>query len=276
MLNDADIDIACICVPHNKTIPIAIDCLDTGCHVFAEKPPGTCLDDVKQLQSVMHEHPELKVKFGFNHRYYSHIQKAHSIIYNGDFGEVLWMRGIYGKAHLENWRSNKELAGHGILLSQGIHMLDLMRYLSSDEFIVNDALMRNEEYADGIEDNVFVLMRSKAKHIDASIHSSSILWDNTFSLHIGLAEGLIKIEGLNTSSRSFGFPEEIRILDSRGKHYYGCPPEDVYYYGIDTSWQEEVDEFVYAIHNKKPIKHGTIHDAVAVMKLIEDIYGYKK
>ena len=61
------------------------------------------------------------------------IIKAKEEVDSGRFGEILWMRGRYGKSVPENfyqdWRSQKELAGGGIFLDQGIHMLDLFMHL---------------------------------------------------------------------------------------------------------------------------------------------------
>ena len=74
-----------------------------------------------------------KLMFGFNHRHHQSIIKAKEEMDSGRFGEVLWMRGRYGKSVPENfyrdWRSKKESAGGGIFLDQGIHMLDLFIHL---------------------------------------------------------------------------------------------------------------------------------------------------
>ena len=64
--------------------------------------------------------------------------EAKKIINKGVLGKLLWMRGIYGKAGSidfhDNWRNYKNFSGGGILLDQGIHMLDLFRYFSNNEF----------------------------------------------------------------------------------------------------------------------------------------------
>ena len=60
------------------------------------------------------------------------------IVDGGELGKVLWMRGRYGKEvdedYFKGWRADPKLAGGGIMLDQGIHMLDLMRHLSLEEF----------------------------------------------------------------------------------------------------------------------------------------------
>ena len=73
-------------------------------------------------------HPSLKLQYGFNHRRHYSVMEAKAMVDSKRFGEVLWLRGAYGKCggiQFENsWRNQSSLAGGGILLDQGIHMLD--------------------------------------------------------------------------------------------------------------------------------------------------------
>ena len=122
---------------YNRYIPeIAVEAISRGIHVFSEKPPGRTLEDVKAIFVAAMENPKVKVKFGFNHRYHEAVKEAKTIVDSGRLGKVIWMRGIYGKAggagYDSNWRNNRDLSGGGILIDQGIHMLDLFRYFSGE------------------------------------------------------------------------------------------------------------------------------------------------
>ena len=44
----------------------------------------------------------------------------------------------------------------------------------------------------------------------------------------------------------------------------------------DDSWKFELDEFINAIKGISKIEHGTIKDAIEIMKLIDKIYDNKK
>ena len=84
------------------------------------------------------------------------------LIEGSEFGKVLWSRGRYGKSVTEDYynqrRSKKELAGGGILIDQGIHMLDLFLYLSGDYDIVK-AEVSNLYWKMDVEDNAFVILK---------------------------------------------------------------------------------------------------------------------
>ena len=87
------------------------------------------------------------------------------VIDSGAYGRVLWMRGRYGKSvdddYLKTWRADRAKAGGGILIDQGIHMLDLFLYFSGGQFDEVAALVSSRYWnIPGIEDNVFAIMRN--------------------------------------------------------------------------------------------------------------------
>ena len=100
--------------------------------MFCEKPPARNTKELKKVLAAEKNNPSLKLMYGFNHRYHESVQDALQIIRNGSLGKVINARGIYGKSRIitynqTEWRTSRELAGGGVLLDQGIHMVDLMR-----------------------------------------------------------------------------------------------------------------------------------------------------
>ena len=78
----------------------------------------------------------IKLKYGFNHRYHDSVCEALRIIKSGELGEIVNLRGIYGKSAIHpiagEWRAERKYSGGGILLDQGIHMIDLMQLFCGD------------------------------------------------------------------------------------------------------------------------------------------------
>ena len=58
------------------------------------------------------------------------------------------MRGVYGKSKLitfnqADWRTRREISGGGVLLDQGIHMVDLMRLFAGEFTQVHSFISNN-------------------------------------------------------------------------------------------------------------------------------------
>ena len=261
----------------NAVIPdVVCYALGKECHVFAEKPPGRSLDDAIRMKNCSLDHPELILKFGFNHRYHNSIIEAKSLIDSGFLGEVVAARGVYGKAadfEKNEWRNDINIAGGGILLDQGIHMLDLLRYMVGD-FTEVEGFTDNLVWKDSpSEDTAFVTMRTSEGKV-ATLHSSAIQWKHKFDLDIVLTGGYIALNGLITSTRSYG---EERITyykkdleQKSGK--MGNPTEYTLCFDEDQSWLLEIEEFYSALVGDRKIVNGTVEDAVEVMKLINRVY----
>ena len=92
-----DIDAVVISVPNYLIKSYVIASLESGKHVFCEKPPGINLPEVLAMKEAM-EKSGCKLMFGFNHRHHQSIIKAKDVVDSGQFGEILWMRGRYGKS----------------------------------------------------------------------------------------------------------------------------------------------------------------------------------
>ena len=271
-----DLDAVFVCTPNNVTAEIVAAALDGGKHVFAEKPPARNLQEIQAILAATSRHPELKVKFGFNHRYHESVRQAYALIQSGRLGETMWLRGIYGKSGAKDfaheWRSQRDIAGGGILLDQGIHMLDLFR-LFCGEFQEVKSFVTNGYWPIDVEDNAFVLLRNQRGQI-AFLHSSSTQWKHTFLLEIFLTGGYVTISGLVTSTRSYG--RETLIIGRRQfedeAFALGNPSEEIVYFDDNPSWEREIDEFADCILHDRPVQVGSPQDAYHVMELIARIY----
>ena len=276
-LLDACPDMIFVCT-YNRDIPkISIDAIARGIHVFSEKPPGRTLEDVKAIYDTVVKNPGVKVKFGFNHRYHEVVIEAKSIVDRGRLGKVMWLRGIYGKAggpgYDNGWRNNRDISGGGILIDQGIHMLDLFRYFSG-EYDEVKSFINSSYWKVDVEDNVFAILRNSLIDQTAMIHSSATQWRHKFLLEIYMEKGYLEIDGILSSTQTYG-RESLKIarcvFDEKG-YPLPNPQETMTYYEDDNSWNDEISDFIDCIMHDKPISNGGIEDAVKTMDLVQRIY----
>jgi len=274
---DQDIDVIFVSLPNYLAAEVTISGLENNCHVFCEKPPARTVEEVEKVIRCNEKYPNLKLKYGFNHRYHNSVRKANEIIESKELGEVVSIRGVYGKSSIipfgSGWRSEKKYSGGGILIDQGIHMLDLVRYFSSDYEEIH-SIVTNDYWGHDVEDNAFILMRNKSGQV-ASLHSTATQWQHRFRLEIILKEGLLELAGILSGSKSYG-SETLKIIKRKEGDSTGAQKEQMYTFINDNSWKDEIEEFSDCIKKNKSVLNGTSHDALKVMEMIMNIYKADK
>lgn len=271
----SDVDAVFVCTPNCFTTDIVVSCLESGKHVFSEKPPGRTVADIERIGETSVANPHLKMKFGFNHRYHAGIQEAKRIVDRGRLGELLWARGVYGKSGGEDfeqeWRSNKEMVGAGILLDQGIHLLDLLMLFLGD-FVEVKSMVTTAHWNIDVEDNAFALLRNEKGQI-AQMHSSSTQWKHKFSLELYFSGGYLSVNGILSSTRSYG-DETITVARRAlgGGAPMGKPREETIYFDTDPSWELEIAAFISNILDDTPVDVGNVKQALKAMQLVYAVY----
>jgi len=273
-LLEEDLDILIVCLTNDIAPEVTIAALKAGLHVFCEKPPGKNVSDIIRVIEIEKQKPDLKLMYGFNHRYHYSVQDALKLVHSGEMGKIINMRGVYGKAKLitfdqPDWRTKREVAGGGVLLDQGIHMVDLMR-LFGGEFKEVHSFISNGHWGYNVEDNAYALMKT-SNDIVAILNSSATQWRHRFHLDINLEKGSVILGGILSGTKSYG-EETLTVVRADPENDFGEPMEQVTQYNNDPSWCAEIDQFIDCIINNKQIINGTSDDALQTMKLVYKIY----
>lgn len=268
------LNVLIVCITNDLAAEVSIAGLEKGLHVFCEKPPGRTVEDIANVIECQNKHPELKLMYGFNHRYHESVQDALKILRSGELGNIIHMRGVYGKAKLitfnqPDWRAKREIAGGGVLLDQGIHMVDLMR-LFAGEFTEVHSFVSNSHWNYNVEDNAYALMRTK-EGVVAMLNSSATQWRHRFNLDINLQKGSLILGGILSGTKSYG-AETLTVVRADPDNDRGDPKEQLTRYNRDPSWEEEIKAFTNSIINDKPIESGTSDEALRTMQLVYKIY----
>ena len=273
LIKNEDLDILFISLPNNHAASATLLGLKKNLHVFCEKPPAKTLSELMPIKEHL-EKTDLKLMYGFNHRFHSSVIHAKKIIDSDELGKIVNLKGIYGKSNMisfnqTDWRTDREKSGGGILLDQGIHMLDLMNYFVGG-FNNIFSIIQNTFWNFDVEDNAFVLMQND-DGIIGQLHSSATQWRHTFNLDITLKKGSLILGGLLTSSKSYG-DETLKIIYADPDNDKGNPKEEIINFDEDISWDMEIKRFTDAVRNSDKIKNGSIYQAIEIMDLIEKIY----
>ena len=268
------IDIIFISLPNKYAADATRIAIKNNIHVFCEKPPARNITELREvLKEFKKKKSRIKLKYGFNHRYHDSVMLAKKIIDSKKYGRLINLKGLYGKSKMTpfigGWRTKKSMAGGGILLDQGIHMLDLMKFFCGN-FLEIKSFVGNDFWKHKIEDNAYVIMRS-AKKIVAMIHSTATQWQHQFRIEITFEKALINLTGILSRSMSYG-EESIEIQPKLKKN----KKMKTIKFKKDLSWKREVTEYINSIKFNKKILNGTIYDAIEVMKMVDLIYKSDK
>lgn len=271
-LLEQDLDVLFVCLPNNMAAEVTIAGLEANLHVFCEKPPGRDIADIAKVIDAASRRPHLKLKYGFNHRYHDSVREALSLVASGRLGRLINLRGVYGKSKIINfesdWRTERSQAGGGILLDQGIHMVDLLR-LFAGEFEDIHSFVSNGFWEHDVEDNAYALMRTR-DGVVAMLHSTATQWRHRFHLEIAFGNGTLVLAGILSGSKSYG--DETLTVAWASPDDNGDPREETRQFTVDNSWRDEIAEFAEAIRTDQAIVNGSAMDALKTMHLVYRIY----
>ena len=273
-LLEEKLDVLIVCLTNEIAAEVTIAGIEAGIHVFCEKPPGRNVEDIERVIRSEAKQPDCKLMYGFNHRYHDSVKDALKLIRSGELGRIINMRGVYGKSKLitfnqPDWRTRREIAGGGVLLDQGIHMVDLMR-LFAGEFSEVYSFVSNNHWGYEVEDNAYALMRTD-EGVVGMLNSSATQWRHRFNLDINMERGSLILGGILSGTKSYG-AETLTVAMVDHENDNGDPKEQLTRYNHDPSWEEEINRFVNCIRNDEPIQSGSSLDALNTMKLVYKIY----
>lgn len=273
-LLEQNLDALIVCVTNDIAAEVTIAGIEAGLHVFCEKPPGRNVEDIARVIAHERAHPGLKLKYGFNHRYHESVRDALRIMRSGELGRVINLRGMYGKAKLvtfnqPDWRTRRDIAGGGVLLDQGIHMVDLMR-LFAGEFGEVHSFVSNGHWGYEVEDNAYAIMRTP-DGVVGMLNSSATQWRHRFHLDINLERGSLVLGGILSGTKSYG-AETLTVVRADPDNDQGDPREQITRYNRDPSWDEEIAAFADCVLNDRPVTSGSSDDALKTMRLVFKIY----
>ncbi|WP_372935701.1 Gfo/Idh/MocA family protein [Mariniphaga sediminis] len=144
VLDNKDVDAVLISTPAYAHPEILEAAIDAGKHVYCEKPAATDVDGCKRILKVSKTaNDKLSVVMGFQIRYATPYVEMAKRIQRGDIGEIISVQLYYfssevplkpidgmsfDEARIRNHFHFNELSG-GILLDQGIHMIDVCNWI---------------------------------------------------------------------------------------------------------------------------------------------------
>jgi predicted dehydrogenase len=135
VLHDPEIDVVSIATYDDAHFPQIYTALAGGKHVFAEKPLVTDRAEAEAIVALLDDDPRLRISTNVPLRLSPRFVRLRELIAQGQLGELFHLEGDYdyGRRHklTDGWRGR--IPHYSVLLGGGIHMIDLLRWLSGLE-----------------------------------------------------------------------------------------------------------------------------------------------
>lgn len=264
-----EVEIVVVATPHDQLPAVTLGAVQAGKHVLVEKPAARSAAELQPLVALASQR-RVVFKAGFNYRFHPAIRRAADLLRSGEIGTVRHLTARHGhggrKGLEKEWRADPGQSGGGQLLDQGVHLVDLLRWLSGEELASVQAVVATEFWpTQPLEDTAFCLFRTTSG-VTCSLLVSLLEWKNRFELEITGDRGALRVEGLGGS---YG-PERLTII--RRPEQFGVPQvETLEFENPDECWAAEWAEFVAAVREgRAPL--GDARDSLAVLRAVEACY----
>jgi predicted dehydrogenase len=187
-------DAALICTPPATHCPIALTLMQHGKHVLCEKPLSIDVPSAKRMLKAAGE-AGVTIAMGSKFRYVDDVIQTKRLLENGLIGEVLSLENAF-TSHVDmskRWNSNPIVSGGGVIIDNGTHSVDIVRFLCGPIVSIAAAeAARVQQLA--VEDTAHLVARTDTDVL-ASIHLSWSL--NTRSdcyVRVSGSEGTISVD----------------------------------------------------------------------------------
>jgi predicted dehydrogenase len=122
-----------VSTPNRLHVPIGIDCVREGTHLFVEKPIAESVEAAKELNAEAQK-AGVVVQVGHHRRHYNRTKEARRIVQSGGIGELVGVAGMWASLKPDAyyqvaWRTQP---GGGPVMINLIHEIDNLRFICGE------------------------------------------------------------------------------------------------------------------------------------------------
>jgi len=131
ILKDDKINTVLIATRHDTHGIITKEALNTGKHVFVEKPLCLYESELEEIAEIYRKYPNNLLMVGFNRRFSPHAKEIKEFFSQRDNPLVMSFRINAGSIPVNSWIQDPEVGG-GRIIGECCHFIDFMEYISDE------------------------------------------------------------------------------------------------------------------------------------------------
>jgi UDP-N-acetyl-2-amino-2-deoxyglucuronate dehydrogenase len=215
LLADPAVDVLCICTPSGQHAEQAMAAANAGKHVLVEKPMALSRGDADAMMAAC-ERAGVRLGVVLQRRAEPLFLRIYDAVQSGDLGELtLGLVTIpyqRPQAYFDqaDWRGSWGLDGGGVLMNQGIHLVDLLIWYMGDPVDVQaraDTLHRDIE----VEDTLAATLRFTNGALGTITATTTAAPGFPHRVEIYGTRGGIQVEGESANRWQLVEPEKAKI-----------------------------------------------------------------
>ncbi len=274
MLEHPDIEVICICTPSGQHAAQTIAAAKAGKHVLVEKPMALSLAEADAMIETC-TNADVRLGVVLQRRSEFVFKQVKAAIEAGDLGELtlasVTMPYLRTQAYYDQaaWRGTWRDDGGGVLMNQGIHLLDLLLWWLSDPVEVKAhaaTLQRDIE----VEDTLVAALRFASGAMATFTATTTAAPGFPHRLEVYGSKGGIQILGETVNAWTLSEPESAKVTSlqaASGEAGSGSDPRGI----KATGHIEIVKDFLAAIREQRaPLIDG--NEGRRSLKVVLDIY----
>jgi predicted dehydrogenase len=256
MIAGTKLDAVVVCTPPTTHPEITQYFLERKVHVLCEKPLSVDLDSAtRMVQSAARAGVRLTMASKF--RYVEDVIRAKSIVTSGILGEIILFENAFtSRVDMSaRWNSDPSISGGGVLIDNGAHSVDLMRYFLGPLAAVQVVEGKRVQGLP-VEDTVRIFVRS----VSGVMGSIDLSWSINKEL-----DSYINIYGSNGTIMVGWRESKYRQSSSRDWIVFGKGYDKI------QAFRSQLNNFARAIRGEEMLLIGP-EDALASVEVMEAAY----
>jgi predicted dehydrogenase len=246
-----------VCTPPDTHAPIASFFLEQGVHVLCEKPFALDSSTARAVVEAADRSGAI-VTMASKFRYVEDVRKAREIVLSGVLGELTLFENCFtAKVPMAGrWNANPAISGGGVLIDNGSHSVDILRYFLGP-IVEIKAWEGRRSQGLGVEETVRIFLRAAGDVLGYVDLSWSIAKDRPSYIEIHGDRGVLTVGWKESRYRLFGQGEWTVF----GKGYDKV-----------AAFQSQLRNFCGAVRGDENLVI-TAEDALASVAVIEATYA---
>jgi Predicted dehydrogenases and related proteins len=281
MLKMKDIDAVSVTTWNNVHAPAAIAALKAGKNVLCEKPLALNAAQAEEMVAAAKESGKL-LMVGFCRRFGENARALKNFIESGELGKIYYAKtGCLRRwGNPGGWFSDKKRSGGGPVIDLGVHVIDLVRYLSGKPRVtsvtastfnyvgmkpeVKGILKYNSadysEYND-VEDCATALIKFD--------NGMTLFFETSWVQHIKEDSLYLEMYGDKAGAR---LEPDVELYEDKGNYMTNVKPIiGASGNSFEHNFKEEIKHFVDCVANGTQCLNPG-EDGVEIMKILDAIY----